>query len=192
MRPVRAWTPAACGFALLVVLGACADVSDSKAKLAESRVRDVELVATSHQAAERLVHATQQPLTKDKPILVASLANVANLQQSSNLGRIISEQMTSRLAQLGYETKEMKLRSSFYIREGRGELVLSRAVQDISQQQKAQAVVAGVYAVAKNSVFVTVRLIRANDSTVISAYDYTLPLGPDTTALLSPFDLLEY
>ena len=175
-----------------LALGGCGGISDSKAMMAESKVRDSEIVATSHQAAEHLLHASQQPLGKDKPILVASLANVANMQQSSNLGRIISEQIATRLSQLGYETKEMKFRSSFFIKEGRGEFVLSRSIQDISQEQKAQAVVAGVYAVAKTSVYVTVRLIRADDSTVISAYDYKLPLGPDTTALLSPFDLMEY
>lgn len=149
---------------------------------------DADIVASSYQAAERLLHGARQPMDRKRPILVASLVNVANLQQSSNLGRIISEQISSRLSQMGYETREMKFRGSFLIRRGQGEFVLSRALLDISKEQEAQAVVAGVYAVAKTGVYLTLKLIRAEDSVVIGSYDYRLPLGPDAMALLEPFD----
>jgi len=111
---------------------------------------------------------------------------------SSNLGRIVSEQIASRLTQLGYSTREMKFRGSFLVRKGGGEFVLSRRVQAISKKQEAQAVVTGVYAVARNDVYVTLRLIRAGDSSIISSYDYMLPMGPDTVALLDPFNQLDY
>jgi TolB-like protein len=150
--------------------------------------QDTDIVANSYQAAERLLHGSQQPMDMGKPILVASLVNVANLERSSNMGRIISEQISSRLTQLGYATTEMKFRGSFLIKRGAGEFVLSRELRDISQRQDAQAVITGVYAVAKTTVFVTLRLIRAEDSKVIASYDYSLPLGPDTMALLSPFN----
>ena len=153
---------------------------------------DSDIIANSYQATERLLNSSQQPLDKDKPVLVASLVNVANMQQSSNLGRIVSEQVSSRLTQLGYETREMKFGSSFLIKQGGGEFVLSRALRDISQQQEAQAVIAGVYAVAKSRVFVTLRLIRAEDSKAIASYDFVLPLGPDTMALLGPQEALGY
>ena len=110
------------------------------------------------------------------------------MRQSSDLGRIISEQVSSRLTQLGYQTKEMKFRGSFLVRQGAGEFVLSRALRDISQKQDAQAVVAGVYAVAHDGVYLTLRMIRATDSAVIASYDYRLPIGPDTAALLGSMD----
>ena len=87
---------------------------------------DTDLVRNSHNAADQLLGGSQQPLSKDRPILVASLVSVANLESSSNLGRIVSEQITSRLVQLGYETREMKFRGSFLVRKGGGEFVLSR------------------------------------------------------------------
>ncbi len=153
---------------------------------------DADLVRNSHNAADQLLGGSQVPLSKDRPILVASLVSVANLESSSNLGRIVSEQIASRLVQLGYETREMKFRGSFLVRKGGGEFVLSRRVQAISKKQEAQAVITGVYAVAQNGVYVTLRLIRAEDSTVISSYDYRLPMGPDTVALLDPFSRLDY
>ena len=108
------------------------------------------------------------------PLLVATLVNVADMRQSSDLGRIVSEQVSSRLTQLGYQTKEMKFRGSFLVRQGGGEFVLSRALRDISQKQDAQAVVAGVYAVGHDAVFVTLRMIRARDSAVKSGADQSI------------------
>ena len=154
--------------------------------------RDVAMVAASYQATERLLRTAQQPLGKDRPVLVASLVNVANLTQSSNLGRIISEQVATRLVQLGYEIREPTYRGTVLVKEGGGQFVLSRRLQDVSREQEAQAVIAGVYAVARRVVFVTLRAIRAADGTVIASYDYTLPLGPDTAALLGPWDQLDY
>ncbi|MBT5265937.1 MAG: hypothetical protein HOL85_13970 [Rhodospirillaceae bacterium] len=125
-----------------------------------------------------------QPLDMTKPVLVATLVDVADMRQSTDLGRMISEQVSSRLTQLGYHTKEMKFRGSFLVRQGGGEFVLSRALRDISREQDAQAVVAGVYAVAREAVYITLRVVRASDSAVLASYDYALPLGPDTAALL--------
>ena len=44
--------------------------------------------------------------------------------------------------------------------------------------------VAGVYAVAETNVYVTLRILRAQDGTVISSPDYALPKGEDVTSLL--------
>jgi TolB-like protein len=150
---------------------------------------DSDIVSNSYQAAERLISTSHQPISRDKPVLVASLVSVSNLDRSSNFGRIVSEQISSRLTQLGYQMREMRFRSSFLVQSGTGELVLSRRLKDISRQQDAQAVITGVYAVARTSVYVTLRLIRAVDGQVISAYDYVLPIGPDTASLLAAGDI---
>jgi hypothetical protein len=151
-------------------------------------IQDADIVANSYQAAERLLRGLQQPLAQDKPVLVATLVNVADMRQSSDFGRIIAEQVASRLTQLGYQTKELKFRGSFLVREGGGEFVLSRALRDISRQHDAQAVVAGVYAVGYDDVYITLRAIRARDSAVMASYDYHLPIGPNTRALLGAAD----
>lgn len=182
--------------ALVVALAVagCADIytNDSIYGAPPAASEDADIVATSHQVAERLVNGARQPLDQDKPILVASLVDVANLDRSSDLGRLISEQIASRLAQLGFQTREMKFRGSFLVRRGGGEFVLSRDLRDISRAQDAQAVVAGVYAIAENAVYVTLRLIRAEDGVVIGAYDYALPLGPDVAALLDSDEIFAY
>ena len=175
--------------ALVVVvtglLGACSDVyTNDAAYMSKDNTPMVDLVATSHQVVDRLVDTSQQLLDRGEPILVASLVNVNDLQESSVLGRIVSEQIRSRLTQLGYVTQELRYRGSVLVRAGNGELVLSRDVKNISDVQQAQAVVAGVYAVAENNVYLTLRILRAEDGTVISSADYALPKGEDVTSLL--------
>lgn len=189
-KPVRLLV----GMVALTLLGACSDQYDGAVPSDESAyATDVDLVANSYQAAERLLRGLQQPLDMNKPVLVATLVDVADMRQSTDLGRIVSEQVSSRMTQLGYQTREMKFRGSFLVRQGGGEFVLSRALRDISQKQDAQAVIAGVYAVARGGVYITLRMIRASDSAVLASYDYRLPLGPDTASLLgSVSNVVEY
>jgi len=176
------------GVAALGLVGACTDPYDNLGAEPVAQATEVDVVANSYQAAERLLRGLQQPLDPNKPILVATLVDVADMRQSSDLGRIVAEQVSSRLTQLGYQTREMKFRGSFLVRQGGGEFVLSRALRDISRKQDAQAVVAGVYAVAHDGVYLTLRMIRAQDSAVIASYDYRLPIGADVAALLGSSD----
>ena len=176
------------------LLSGCSDVytGASFRDHAAQGQRDVDLVANSHRVTERLVDTSQQILDMEKPIIVASLVDVTDLEQSSVLGRIVGEQISSRLTQLGYTTREMRFRGNILVREGDGELALSRDVQKISKAQEAQAVVTGVYAVADNTVYVTLRLIRAHDSLVISSFDYSLPKNENISSLLEMDSFLIY
>tara|TARA_Y100000758_G_scaffold263082_1_gene201875 strand:- start:77 stop:616 length:540 start_codon:yes stop_codon:yes gene_type:complete len=175
------------------LLAACSDVyTNDAAYMSEDNMPMVDLVGTSHQVVDRLVDTSQQLLDKGKPIIVASLVNVSDLQESSVLGRIVAEQIRSRLTQLGYVTQELRYRGSVLVRAGNGELVLSRDVKNIRDVQQAQAVVAGVYAVAENNVYLTLRILRAEDGTVISSADYALPKGEDVTSLLDSDPVSSY
>jgi TolB-like protein len=98
---------------------------------------------------------------------------------------MIAEQIASRFAQQGFTMIEVKLRNNLFIKENAGEFVLSRSVKDISEDHNVAAVIAGTYVVGRRSIYVNARLIRAADSLILAAYDYSLPLGPDTRALLA-------
>ncbi|MCP5424510.1 MAG: hypothetical protein H6970_05520 [Gammaproteobacteria bacterium] len=147
--------------------------------------QDNDLVVESYQAADFLM--SQVPWLKEDrgPLLVATFVDVNALENSSALGRIVAEQVSSRFAQQGFSVIEMKLRNNIFIRQNGGEFVLSRDVRELSQTHNASAVLAGTYAVGRRSVYVSARLIRAADSLVLSGYDYSLPIGPDTRALLA-------
>jgi TolB-like protein len=148
-------------------------------------VQDSDLVVASYQAADSMLE--QVPWLRDshQPLLTGTFVNVNSLENSSSLGRIITDQIASRFAQKGFTMIEVTLRNNIFVKENAGEFVLSRSVQDISRSHNVAAVIAGTYAVGKNSVYVSARLIRAADSLILAGYDYNLPLGPDTKALVA-------
>ena len=166
----------------LSILGCASSADDAPIR---PIIRDVNLVDASYAAADALL--TRAPWLKERrePLLVATFVDINNLEISSGLGRVIGEQIGSRFAQQGFTVIEIKMRNNIFVREGSGEFALSRSVKEISQSHNAAAVIAGTYAIGRQSVFVNARLIRATDNLVLAAYDYVLPLGPDAKALIA-------
>ncbi|MCB1809396.1 MAG: hypothetical protein KDJ99_30830, partial [Candidatus Competibacteraceae bacterium] len=149
------------------------------------QVRDSDLVSQSYTAAEALLE--QVPWLKEnrQPLLTGTFVNINSMEDSSAMGRMIAEQISSRFAQDGFTMVEMKLRRNVFIQQQGGEFVLSREVQNLSQVHNAAAVIAGTYAVGRRTVYINARLVRAADNLVLAAYDYSMPLGPDAKALLA-------
>lgn len=153
-------------------------------------IKDSDIIQESYHAAEVLQTAAESPkgvhaaLERHRPLMMASFVNIDNVQASSTFGRMLGEHVGSYFTQHGYDVIELKLRNDVFIKEETGELMLSRELKDITQQHDAQAVIVGTYAVAVDSVFVTTKVIRALDGVILGSYDYKLPMGPDTKALL--------
>lgn len=147
-------------------------------------VNDDVVTAANYKAAEYLIEKLPKKMFKDNPLLVASFVNVDDLNQSSTFGRMISEQISSRLKQLGYTAIEMKLRTEIFIKEGSGEFLLSRELSEISTKHSAQAVVVGTYASAADRVYLTVRVINVADSRILASYDYKIPMTRDVFKML--------
>jgi TolB-like protein len=148
-------------------------------------IQDANLIDKNYGAADALLMKASWLKERREPLLAATFVDINNLEMSSGLGRVIGEQIGSRFAQQGFTVVEIKMRNNIFVREGSGEFALSRSVKEISQSHNAAAVIAGTYAIGRQSVFVNARLIRATDNLVLAAYDYVLPLGPDAKALIA-------
>ena len=154
-----------------VLLSGCANKPDAISGTEEQNP----LISSSYAAADRLLTAgaKQDLLTKNKRVLVASWVDVNQVSRSSIFGKMMAEQLASRLVQQGVAVMEVKLRSSLFITEKGGEMLLSREIKEISQQHNAEAVIVGTYADAGSSgVYVTVKLVRAVDGLVLSATNF--------------------
>lgn len=168
---------------LLTLLSGCASSG-------KKDIEDADLVSASYAAADSLVrNAPQLQLYQNKPILVASFVDIDDVQRSSTFGRMVAEQVGSRLAQKGYKVIEVKVRSDTIFTKGNsypseGEYLLSRELQDISRNHDAYGLVVGTYGASKEVVYVTAKLIRARDNIIMSSYDYSLPVGDNTRNLL--------
>ncbi len=144
------------------------------------------LLESSYVAADSLGRGLRfRGLPSDEPIMAASFVNIDDLTKSSTLGRTVSEQIASRLAQHGFMITEVKLRQeSIFIEERKGEFLLSREVQSLGATRGAYAVLVGTYAVSKNFIFISARVVRTEDNSVVAGYDYELPNDETTRSML--------
>lgn len=144
-----------------------------------------EFTHANYQAIEKIIATASVPIDKSVPILVATVVNIDSMQNSSRFGRLISEQMATRLTQLGFHVVEMKLRNDLYISEGTGELLLSRDMQKLSKNYNAQIVIVGSYAPAATYTYMTIKAVMPYDNRIVSATNYLIPVGNNTQALLA-------
>jgi TolB-like protein len=140
--------------------------------------RNSTVISASYGAVDGLLaKQTRSPVlaaNSGKRVLVATVVSLDRLDKSTTFGRLISEQMASRLAQRGISVTELKLRDSLYMNARQGELLLSRDAQNIVNNTNADFVVVGTYADAGEAVYVTVKLINPSDSTVLSAHNFSI------------------
>lgn len=120
------------------------------------------------------------------PLLVATVVNVNDMGRSAPLGRTLSEQYASHMAGLGFNVKEVKLRGEIFVKETLGEFLLSREVKDIARNHNASMVLVGTYSPAATYTYVSLKLVRTEDSRIVRGYDYALPNDRDVLRLLAP------
>jgi len=123
-------------------------------------------------------------LTKDRPIIVTTMVSIDDLSKSSTFGRLASELIANRLTQRGYQVRDVNYTGALTIKPETGELVLSREASKLSATINAQAIVAGTYAVGGQEIYLNIRLINADDGTVLSSSDVVLPRDRNIQAMV--------
>jgi hypothetical protein len=124
-------------------------------------------------------------LDRTRPIIVSTVISVNNLESSSTFGRLVSQLVANRLHQRGYLVRDMNFMRALVLRPGTGELVLTREAAKIGEAANAQAVVAGTYAIGGQEIYLSLRLIDAVSSTVLSSTDVVIPWNENTSALFA-------
>jgi TolB-like protein len=136
------------------------------------------LVSIGYHVADRLISNLKQPINSGDSIIVATFVDIDDLNRSSTFGRIIAEQIASRLSQKGYKVKEVKFRQdTIFMQEGEGEFLLSRDLRTISEKHNASAVVVGTYGEVYKEMYVSARIINPSNSLLISSCDFGLAPG---------------
>ena len=142
-------------------------------------------ISANRDAVAKLVAGFDQSVLGGGPVLVATVVNVNDLSRSAPLGRTLSEQYASQMAALGFNVKEVKLRGDIFVKEGAGELLLSREIKDIARNHNASLVLVGTYSAAANYTYVSLKLVRTEDSRIVRGHDYALPNDRDVQRLLA-------
>lgn len=150
---------------------------------------DTDLIAFSYTIADELTASAYPPLISmnpEMPVLVTTFVDNNDLDNTSKFGRILQEHISSRLVQLGYSVKEIKMTGKLQIEPKSGEIILSRDLEKISPSVKSQAVLVGTTSVANRTMYVSARIIHPVGNSIISSKDYRLCMD-DT--MLSMFNL---
>ena len=142
-------------------------------------------VAANRDAITALLAGLDMKVLAETPLLVATVVNVNDLRKTAPLGRTLSEQYASHLANQGLLVKELKLRGDIYVREETGELMLSRELKDIAKVHSAGLVVVGTYSAAVNATFVSLKLVKTDTGQIIKGHEYALPNNADVNKLLA-------
>jgi TolB-like protein len=138
--------------------------------------QQLDLSTLTYRAVD-LILATAPDVTSNTPLVVASLSDAKNLEKSSALGNIVADMIRTRLAQTGHRTSEVRMRSAMSLRRGDGEFLLSRNRGALMPAPIAAAVVTGTYAMSYEKLYVSIKMISADDGRILAGADFVLPLG---------------
>lgn len=172
---------------LVALLGACASQSTPPAAPAPDYASATQnpFITSARTAIDEMVQGFDAQQLGQAPVLVATVVDVNDLSRSAPLGRTLSEIYASQLTNKGFHVKELKLRGNVYVKEGAGELLLSREIRDIASQHSAALVVVGTYSQASHYTYVSLKMVRTADSRIIRSHDYALPNDRDVQRMLT-------
>jgi len=157
------------------------------------------LIKLAYNIADDLEKTAFPPLMPhhpEQPILTTTFANNNNLNETSRFSRLLQEHLASRLVQLGYSVREIKLSNELDITPGKGETILSRNLNQIKADQPAQAVSVGTYSLSNRNLYITARMVDPVNSNIISSVDYKVVMDKNILAMfglqLKPADDTQY
>ncbi|MCL1979908.1 MAG: FlgO family outer membrane protein, partial [Proteobacteria bacterium] len=147
----------------------------------------VDLAALGDEVAAALASQPVPPLMPnqpDQPILVTTLVNNDNLNDTSSFGRTFQNSIAAGFAKRAYSVKEIKLRRDLLVKKDEGEFMLTRNLQEMVGTQRAQAVVVGTYTLANRVMYLSVRLVSPHNQAIIGAYEDKIYLDDNSLRLL--------
>ncbi len=172
------------GLFLLLVQVGCSNFH--AIRLDEVLGTETDLISFSYVVAENLVDRAMPPLVPnhpDMPILVTTFVDNNDLTKTSRFGRLLQEHIASRIVQLGYTVREIKLTQTISIQPKSGETVLSRDLSKISSELQAQALLAGTVSRSDRILYISARLISPENRNIIATYDHQLYMDDNLQAL---------
>lgn len=144
------------------------------------------LIDLGYTIAEDLTNTAFPPLRSrnpNKPILATTFVNNHNLQQTSKFTRTLQSHIASGLVQLGYTVQELHMRKDLLVQPESGETILTRHLENMKGDYKAQAILVGTISITNRTMYITARLVNPKNSNIISAKDYKFCMDDNVLAM---------
>jgi hypothetical protein len=153
------------------------------------RIYKKTLAELTYAAIDKMTLCGPPEISQIVPITVSSITESQHLDRSSAFGNIVADFARSRLAQNRMDVLEPRLRSSMLLKADQGEIMLGRDPRSLVASPSYAAVVAGTYGVGDTSVFVNLKLIRADNAQILSAADFIVWRDGDIKNLLGDLSI---
>lgn len=164
---------------ICLVLGGCASLPSVSSLLPGGEDREPSVIELSYEAADHLHEQLRGTDVPTRPMLAATFVDDRDVQTTSDLGRLLSAQVASRLSQLGYSVSEIQMRTDqLAVRPDGGVFALSRKLEDLSADVPAYAVLIGTYTTIGKRLYVNTRVVRSDDGVALASADFFLPSPP--------------
>lgn len=123
-------------------------------------------------------------------VLASTFVNLDNLDDTSPLGRLITENLIHELQVRHWNVYDIRLSKAVAVNPA-GEFVLTRDPKLLEYQYLVAGVLAGTYSITDNEVFVNARVIDVNTGVVVSSGQISLPIDDFVARLLVDGDQLK-
>lgn len=109
------------------------------------------------------------------PVVITSFPNLDKMKETSNLGRLIAENLMHELQLRRWSVIDVRLVKDIIINE-EGEFSISRDIKKIRDSYKIAGVVTGTYSFTNDSVIVNARAIDIDTGIVKSSAQIAIPI----------------
>jgi TolB-like protein len=156
---------------------------------------DSNIVAPNQTAADVVAQQLKKRIHTGQPIIVQDFWNNHNPRHISAFGRVVPEQISTRLIQLGYQIIQPRYaqQSAFQGQpdidsSSSSELFLAGQQQNLGNMKKymdsPHIILSGSYTKATDQVKIHVRMTDSTSGIFVAAYDYDLPITREVEELM--------
>lgn len=139
----------------------------------------------SEDFAQQLTKNMRRPLGNGKRLIMTTFVDIDDLYHTSRFGRTLTESLSTRLFNHGFNIVEIRKSSELLIKDQSGELILTRQAALLTQMHPAEAILAGTYSLTPNSVIINIKLLDASSQQVVSVAGRELQRSHTVNVLLS-------
>jgi len=107
-------------------------------------------------------------------IMIATFVDSNDLETSNRLGRLVSEELITRMFTYGFQIVEFRATRTLLLKKREGDFALSREVEKLRDSYDAQYMILGTYTDAADSVFLNARIIDLETAHILSASNHEI------------------
>lgn len=117
-------------------------------------------------------------------LILTTVVDLDNLYTTTRFGRTLTEALSTSLFRHGFGVVEIRKSAELFVRDNRGELMLTRDVKLMAKQQQAAAILTGTYSLTPTTVILNLKLLDAGSQKVLSVAGLELQRSRNINHLL--------